>query len=445
MKKNKRNFLDILEISFFFIGAILMSSTTENYAFTLPIYCAYAFALIRNLVLYAKSKSPLPIYKILLYSVIIPDNYIVIPVLAVSALCSAVKNKALLQLKERKKILFLILLLFLANIAINDVRPVNFLFSLFYGIAFPCAYIFWKTQKDGLKKHYKGIILFIKELVLVEIVSVLVYLLVNTTHAISGIDNDWLSGTFGLFHGNLLLFFMIFAILVLARDYESSKNKQNIVLIAILALLSIFTNSVALTVLFLLSYLTIILFKARNIKTVFKNIAIIAFAGLLFFFGASQQWMRDYMVNLTDLNYIKKHIPKTLVYKDTFYNIPSKDLRFLLIGNGAGQYSSRAALICTGYYINEYNKIFSPSISEYTDKYILNKYKKYNIEMQHGTMYSPYSSVISIFGEYGIVGLGLFIFRLNFLYQFGRLLSFVGSVKSDAIRIKYLQTQFFIP
>ena len=101
------------------------------------------------------------------------------------------------------------------------------------------------------------------------------------------------------------------------------------------------------------------------------------------------------------------YISKISDFKNVFFN-PNNSIGFELFGAGIGQYASRAALTCTGLYIDHYNLIFPPSMSEYTQKYIYNK-MVYVYENRLGIVDTPFSQYISIKGELGCIGLVLLI------------------------------------
>ena len=107
-------------------------------------------------------------------------------------------------------------------------------------------------------------------------------------------------------------------------------------------------------------------------------------------------------------SYLLDKFAKVKVYYDTFVAIPSNDIMFFLFGNGLGNYCSRAALTCSGYYSDIYNSFFSPTSSLYMQEYILPKLKNSYLfpESDFGSiLYRPYSTILAITGEFGIIGL----------------------------------------
>ena len=123
---------------------------------------------------------------------------------------------------------------------------------------------------------------------------------------------------------------------------------------------------------------------------------------------------------LTDVSYFNYRFYKAVVYKITFFELPVKDILFGLFGNGVGYYASRAALICTGFYVDFYNNFFSPSISTYTRTYILDylQYAAADGSSDFGSVLArPYSSMLSLIGECGYIGLIVFLLLLKGLMR----------------------------
>ena len=101
-----------------------------------------------------------------------------------------------------------------------------------------------------------------------------------------------------------------------------------------------------------------------------------------------------------------------------FDEIPSIEFKNYIIGEGIGQYSSRAAMTCTGEYIDSYTKLFPVSMSEYTSEFIfpqlvLTKQLHNSLSLKD----TYYSSVISVMGELGIIGIVFFILYVLYLMK----------------------------
>lgn len=403
--EEKKDILYFIELLLYLIGGILIGIKDIN----IVIYIAFLFSTVSNIIKYVKTKKIYYIYKILIYSIIIPNNYIIILILFLFSLFLFIKNRKISFNNEKIFVIALIII----NIIAHEFRPINLLFTLIYSLSiFLVIYITKNTQKD-LTKEFVSFVKFDKQLIIIQLITIILSFVFHLSEVKNSIANDWVVGTFGYHQGNIFLFFMIFSLLILKMDYKKTKNKFDIIYISLVILLAVLTNSIALIIMFIVSYFITSFFNEK-LKNKLINLMVLM-VGIVVFIIVTPQWIRVYLINLTDFNYLKNNIIKIQTYEDTFLNIPEKDAKFFFLGNGIGQYSSRAAMTCTGKYIDSYEKFFKPSISDYTEKYILKKYIRYNLKEGQGTMYSPFSSIITIQGEYGIFGtimLLYFIFKL---------------------------------
>lgn len=396
--KKKQSVVDIVEILLYSIGTLSLS--IFNYSYLL--YFAFLYSFLIEFKKYSETKDVFCILKLFLLSIIIPNNYLIL------LLCIfKMKNN-----KLNPKIIFLVFV-FLLNILLNSVHIPNILFGILFLFPVLVFYILLKDFKEELYSSFSKIVQLDKFLILLQIFSIISYLIFhfNTLSQFTG--NDWVVGTFGYHQGNIFLYFILFSGLLLKKDYNRTKNKKDLLYVGICLVCAVLTNSIALIILFGFSYF-IIHFLNSNLKSKMESLCFLLLV-LVVFLLFTPGWIKQYIVKLTDYTYFSRNIKKVDAYKDTFITIPSQDVKFFLIGNGIGEYSSRAALTCTGKYINFYNKLFHPSVSEYTNRYILSRYIKYNLEQKQGTMYSPYSTIISIQGEFGIIGLLLFLYGIYYL------------------------------
>lgn len=406
-----KNILDTFhpaEIFLYIIGAILSAFLEIN----IVLYVAFIATLCLEVKSYLHTKDFFSILKIIILSVIIPNNYIIIVVIGI---LSIIYYKVIIKHTNFKIIGLLALILFL-NILANWVAPLNIFFGLFYLLPILFIFLLLQAFEEEFQKARSKLVSLSKTLIAYELITVLMTAISNIKLLLEGVNaNDWVTGTFGYQQGNIFLYFMLFSLLILKKDYDQTKNKQDIVYIAIAAILSIATNSMALIIFFIFSYFIIMFFQSKA-QEKRKTIAILGIV-LVLFMLLTPDWIKSYIIKLTNPEYFSKNVAKVQVYEDTFINIPKKDLKFSIIGNGIGQYSSRAALTCTGKYIDTYTKLFAPSISDYTAKYILKRYEHYNLELGHGTLYSPFSTILSVQGEYGVIGSILFICFIIYLMK----------------------------
>lgn len=397
IKKTKK--ADYLEFFLYIIGA-LAYSIINSYVL---LYFAFLYTFFVNILRYSKSRDIFYILKIFIYSIIIPNNYIIIAITFFFILFN------LKRIKNGLLILFLCLFLFF-NIIINNVRFLNLFFGLFYLLPVILLFIYFDIYKDDILIQKREIIKILKEIIVIEVFSNLIFFLFHFRLIIIENANDWFVGTFGFHQGNIFLFFMLFSFLMLLEEFEKTKKLNDLIFCIICLILALLTNSISLILLFFFSYFIVTILKSKFRKKIQSFIVIIV--SIIIFLFVTPTWVKDFIVKLTNYNYFVKTVAKIQVYEDTFINISKNDLKFFVFGNGIGQYSSRAALTCTGEYITYYNKLFSPSVSSYTQNYILGRYIRYNIVEGQGTLYSPFSTIITIQGEYGILGSIVFLIFL---------------------------------
>lgn len=388
----------------------------------IPIYIFFIVFMFNNLYkYYKKEKNSIFLLKIIIFGCILPDNYTIIAISVLLAILLALeKNKINIKIKP----FFIVLILYvIINMIINGVKPLNFLFAILYNSTMFIAYYIYKNIKKIDKTYNNSLILYIKQIVLIEFGTVIIYALTHIQNITNSIDYDWVVGTFGEYQGNITLFFMFFCFIMFEEHYKESKDKKDIVFMIISMMICIMTGSIALLLFILVAYIIGLIFE-KNSKFKFIKLGFVSIAVIVFLI-VTPEWIKNYIIKLTDINYFKNNITKIETYEKTFVDIPKNDLKFLIFGNGIGQYSSRAALTCTGIYIDKYSKIFEVSMSDYTKEYIYPILKK--VMMNHlGSMSTPYSSLISIQGEYGIIGIILFVIAFCKLFK---------NSKNDTIRI----------
>lgn len=96
----------------------------------------------------------------------------------------------------------------------------------------------------------------------------------------------------------------------------------------------------------------------------------------------------------------------------TIFKLPQDLTLQPLIGVGPGQYSSRAALIRTGQYIQGSSVPLPQYTSNLTSKYILTLWQSALLKPGHGSSYFPFYSWMSLYGEMGIVGILIAIYSI---------------------------------
>ena len=396
--ENKISNTDFIEQLIYLLGAFVLSF----FNISIFLYIAFLYTVVFEFKKFFHDKKIFPIIKIIIASIIIPNNYI-ITIMTIIVYLLTIKHK-----KNVNIYAFILIFVLIFSIIINFVGIMNVSFGLLYLLPSFIIFSFFEKFKNEIKDSRDEITNISKQVIKLQVFAIVVYAIRNfKTLLMGGNANDWLTGTFGYHQGNILLYYMLFSILVLKESYDRTKSKKDMIYIFISIIICILTNSIALTLLFILSYFVIVFIKS-SIKKKIMNLGVLILI-LIIFMLLTPKWIQRYIIRLTDFEYFSNTVAKFHVYEDTFVNIPKNDIKFFIVGNGMGGYSSRAALTCTGSYIDSYSTLFKPSITAYTEEYILKRYIKYNIQQGQGTLYSPFSSILTIQGEYGIVGTILFL------------------------------------
>lgn len=351
-----------------------------------------------------------------IYSVILPDNYSTEFLFILYFVLIVINSNLRIKQTKYNIVLFGLISLSAVSSVFNFVPVPNIIFSI---MSFAPFIIFLCLIGNSYKKPNINISEHIDKVFFIELISVPINFICY--YGIRG--DDWSTGTFGTGGGEQAQLFIIAAFFAIYYFYSfiNYGRKRKNLLKSILSIIILFsTNSWTLLFVFVigmgLSYLINI-----NAQKVILFLTIILFTPCIIFFAI--KIMPDSVVVpitniINDREYFDYRFHKAVVYGETFFEIPLNDFKFALIGNGVGNYNSRAALICTGEYVDFYNKLFEPSISEYTKEYIFD-YVKLAHDFggsDYGSVIArPYSSIMALMGECGYLGLFIFIILLKIL------------------------------
>ena len=118
------------------------------------------------------------------------------------------------------------------------------------------------------------------------------------------------------------------------------------------------------------------------------------------FVAVSPAWISTEVYKMTDAAYAQSRFEKSIYYERTFVDIPSEEgMLSFIFGTGLGTYSSRAALTCAGGYIGFYDSLFEAHSSPERNRYLSDQ------DRSKGLASMPDSSIISMQGELGLIGL----------------------------------------
>lgn len=112
-------------------------------------------------------------------------------------------------------------------------------------------------------------------------------------------------------------------------------------------------------------------------------------------------------------------VPRSASIKVALIELPKEYPLQPIVGLGPGQYSSRAGLICTGYYFGgfrdpKYIPYLPNSPTTPQQRYLIPLWKWHASNIYFGSTQKPYSSWISIYTEWGLIGIFAILFILIF-------------------------------
>ena len=348
-----------------------------------------------------KNRNLIEISNLLLITLFLPDNYVIIPIVMLTFFWCIIKRGL------RKKIVFWITIVSIycmLNICINQVHFNNILFSVIYTLPFfMMGYEMEYLISD--KKVVDEIVFSMKNWIIIEGMSVILFALTHISTVRSYGDMDWVTGTLGSYQCNVLMTICSFSLLVFWTEYND--KKKSVMWIIISGILAISTGAVGYTLVFACVILMVILLSFQ-IKIPQKLLMVVILTlGAVAFIQIVPKWMSNEIVLLSDKNYLYNRVTKIRYYDNTFIELPKNEGFYeAVFGTGLGEYSSRAAETCAGGYIPLYDKIAPPFESTIRKKYI----SSWNFGGD-GLTSTAQASVISIQGELGVIGLiTLFIF-----------------------------------
>lgn len=398
-----------------FIMYLISAIFYGGFNIVFPLYIVFFIDAINTLLNFLSNKkinilNRLSV-RLILFSCILPSNEIIIVVTIFIFAINLIYN-SLNHRKNNVHIITLFSLLYIIfNIVINKVPLINIILFFIFNFTFIYYYYFFGKLINS-EEIIQVIISSFKEILIIQSVSILSKLIFDFGEVIKFRDLDWVSGTFGKFQQNILMNICVFMTIVFFVSYIKTKKKLFKIYSILSALIALSTGSIANTIiLFFIVFFTFIVSPKIKIKNKIW-IVILLTIGIIFFIKINPEWVIKDIINFQNKQYIEERVPKLKTYNDVFYDISKNNERLFWFGVGVGRFSSRAALTATGHYIEAYSKVFKPSVSEYTYKYV---YNKMLIFTNGGVLTAPYSSIISIQGELGIIGLfsiSIFLLRL---------------------------------
>jgi hypothetical protein len=406
----KRNFEVEIILLYALLGILYIALDMK-----LLIYIAFGINTVYLVYNYFKLKKTNIItvcLAVVVYSCILPDNYTIIllsGILMVYYIYTSIRSRKIFN-----ENLLILIGLFMLNFVISDSNLENVLFFIIFDFTFILYYFVFKNRISlNIDKSYIDIC--INNIIVIQVIATIAIVIFRFRTVISDLGGDWSVGTFGAQQGNILMLVLSFTAIRYLRDYRLKRERYKLVLTLLCAVVSMSTGTITNNIFLVLSifiYVLTIMFK--NFKESLKYLAFIGVIVVTFFL-VMPEWVKTDLYRLTNPEYLVSRVRKLQTYRETFTEIPTKDIRFLLAGNGAGYYSSRAALTTTGYYIRGYNKIFNSSMSYYTRTKILSVIV--DPYFDGSILSAPFSTVISIMGEFGVIGVLMFFGFFYYLFR----------------------------
>lgn len=287
-------------------------------------------------------------------------------------------------------------------------------------IIFPLVFPF-NGKDDKFIKGFNFFYNFQIFIVFTQIINLIIKYKSINIFKVSMASGDFLKGTFS--NSSLTCIFFCMVSFVYFDWYCKTRKSSYIYKVLISIIIIILTSANAHIIIFGITIFlsTIInMINKRKIKQI--GIFFVVIYIIINVYSFTQPSNVMYIKNITRSIFIDDSIkPRKIDYiMESVIQLPKESWEISLIGVGGGNYSSRAAMITSNEYLSGISFSFpSKSISEFSNKYILPKWNKELLSKGYneGIANQPFSSVISIFAETGIIGVVLFISILYRIYK----------------------------
>lgn len=225
---------------------------------------------------------------------------------------------------------------------------------------------------------------------------------------------DYLKGFFSNSSVNMVVmsFFAVY--------FFTKKEKTKTIIAIIIAVLTTYMSGILIA----LAMLCIHAFFLFNLKNKFRVIVFIILG--IYSFSIISPENIEYIEHIfTEKINSKTDPPRKLVsFKQTAANFVSSPSSFFL-GEGGGKFSSRTAYLTGGEYVNWYPEKLVYRSEKFEDNHFkLWNYEALRIAFRDGTANQPFSFYNKIIGEYGLVGLCLFIIYISYFFNRYRCLTY---------------------
>lgn len=356
---------------------------------------------------------------LIVYSIIIPNNYVVIVVidlLAVVCILYRVPIKRKSKKGNRVLVLLAILTVYaLLNGFIHSTPLSNYIWIFFYYSPLYSSIVI--LRRISFDTNNVSVIELLKETVVIQIAWVIVYAITHYHIVLTADDLDWVSGTFGYKQGNVLFIYCAYCSFIFLYHYLNNHDKSVLIFAVASVLLPMSTGSIGLT-LFYFSSLGILLLLNQGIKLKDKiYVTALGLFAIAFIVVLNPEWVINDLLRMFDYNALMNKVKKYEVYEQAFFYLPSSDILNALFGFGLAQGSSRASLTGTGLYIQDISEYVIPYQSELFTVYIL-PYLEHYLSGELGLAAAPIASILSVQLELGYIGTTLlFVIIFQLFYK----------------------------
>lgn len=165
-----------------------------------------------------------------------------------------------------------------------------------------------------------------------------------------------------------------------------------------------------------MSFMIVMLLHPK-IRIRYKVVAVLVpLISIAVIYVTNPSWVIQEIQSLSNFEAVANRIEKLDMYRNVFITLPKEDFLFSLIGIGFGQGMSRAGMTCAGIYISSYTNLFPTYSSQFMQEHVLQKLHVY-LAGKGGMAQAPFSSVLTIKTELGLIGLILLAFFIYYLYK----------------------------
>ena len=398
----------ILDALFVALGLIIDSK----------IFYAHFLILLAQVLLREKKMNLEFFLNAAIYSVILPDNYLPILFFCLYFIFNFFVTKGyVIKLTSYMMSFLLLVTVSFVSTFLNQVPMINIGFAVISFFPF-FAFMWMSNSYDKAMKaiNIKNVEFAVDEILYIQVFATIINLFTRYGRVVE----DWSYGTFCDVGEQAQLFVVIslLSLFYLYRFLKDKKNRSALYKIIMCGVVMLTTNSWMLLGMFAVGMGLAYFFSLNPKRFIIASICIILLPSILRvgFTFLPENVQSSVSMMLADTTYLEYRFHKLIVYGETYFEIPSKDALFAVLGNGLGNYNSRGALICTGAYTEFYRDLFEPSISEYTGEYIVDYLQQ--TRGDYGSVLArPYASLMALMGEVGYLGVFFFMVAMVCLFK----------------------------